>query len=323
MREMVEVRGRCVVITPPANAVRFVADITDWEHGAWPLHGPGPVKLELPRGAVLEYAFLDASNRPFPDPDNPERAPNPWRPYARVVRLAGAATPPDYPEELLGRVQRVRAGGRRLVVYETPAGPAAALLVFDGVAYHRIGRLAHAAEALWREGAIVPLRIVFSEPEAREREYRFDTNLERHVLEEVLPEVERSLGAVEVWGVWGASLGGLAALWLGLEHPDVFSRIGAQSPALRAAPGGRDARRDPEWLAERYRQAERGPARIALQVGRLEWLLAPVRRFAAVLAERGTAHEYREYPSGHSWTTWRVGMGPGLVDLFGADLDVR
>ncbi|ADR37046.1 esterase [Oceanithermus profundus DSM 14977] len=318
---MVEVRGRRVVITPPAGAVAFVADVTDWTHDPWPLRGP--VELELPRGAILEYAFLDAAGAPLADPDNPASAQNPWRPYARVVRLRGAPSPPSYPKALLGRVHPLRTGGRRIVVYEPPAGPAASLLVFDGVAYHRIGRLAHAAEALWRDGAIVPLRLVFSEPEDREREYRFDPALERHLLDDVLPAVEAAFGPGGPWGAWGASLGGLAALWLGLEHPDVFARVGAQSPALLAAPGGRDARRDPEWLAERYRRAERGPARVALQVGRLEWLLAPARRFAAVLAERGTAHEYREYPSGHNWTTWRIGAAEGLVDLFGADLDVR
>lgn len=310
-----------MLIRPPANAVRFVADVTDWEHGALPVEGP--IELNLPRGAILEYAFLDAAGRPLPDPDNPEQAQNPWRPYARVVRLAGAATVPKYPEELLGRVLRMRTGGRRLVVYEPPAGPAAALLVFDGVAYHRIGRLAHAAEALWRAGQIAPLRLVFSEPSNRDQEYRFSAELERHVLEEVLPAVERDMGALGTWGVWGASLGGLTALWLGLEHPDVFPRVGAQSPALRAVLGGRDARRDPEWLTGRYAQAAHAPALLAVQVGLLEWLLAPARRFAAVLAERGVQHAYREYPSGHNWTTWRLGLEAGLVDLFGVDLDVR
>lgn len=318
---MVEVRGRRVVIQPPAGAAGFIADVTDWTQDPWPVRGP--VELELPRGAYLEYAFLDASGRPLPDPEGPERAENPWRPYASAVWTPGAARPPRYEEALLGQVHRIRAGGRRLAVYEPPAGPAASLVVLDGVAYHRIGKLAHAAEALWRDGAIVPLRLVFSEPEDREREYRFDAAFERHLLEEALPAVEAAFGAGGAWGLWGASLGGLAALWLGLEHPGVFARVGAQSPALLAVPGGRDARRDPEWLAERYADAARIPGRIAVQVGRLEWLLAPVRRFAAVLAAREATHEYREYPSGHNWVTWRVGLEAGLVDLYGSDLDVR
>ncbi len=318
---MVEVSGRRVAISPPAGAAGFIADVTDWTHDPWPLRGP--IELELPRGAYLEYAFLDASGRPLADPEGPERAENPWRPYASAVWTAGSVRPPRYEEALLGQVHRLSAGTRRLAVYEPPAGPAAALVVLDGVAYHRIGKLAHAAEALWRAGAAVPLRLVFSEPEDREREYRFDVGLERHLLEEALPAVEAAFGSAGPWGIWGASLGGLAALWLGLEHPDVFARVGAQSPALLAAPGGRDARRDPEWLAEHYAAAASIPGRIALQAGRLEWLLAPARRFVALLAARGTLHEYREYPSGHNWVTWRVGLEAGLLDLYGSDLGVR
>lgn len=321
MQGMVEVHGRRLRIVPPAGARAFIADVTDWMHDPWPVSGP--FELELPRGAYLEYAFLDERGEPMPDPEAPAPARNPWRPYAAAV-WTGGARPPEAPSgPLLGRTHRLRAGGRRLIVYEPPAGPAASLLVLDGVAYYRIAKLAHVAEALWREGRSVPLRLVFSEPEDRDREYRFDPALERHLLDEVLPATARELGAAPLWGVWGASLGGLSALWLGLEHPEVFPRVAAQSPALRAVPGGRDARRDPELLSERYAESDRGPERIALQVGRLEWLLAPARRFAAVLAERGTKHEYREYPSGHNWTTWRTGLADGLVDLFGSDLDVR
>jgi enterochelin esterase family protein len=181
--------------------------------------------------------------------------------------------------------------------------------------------MAHAAEKLWLNGSILPLRIVFSEPRQREREYRFDPDLERLVLNGV-PASLAGLGGPVCSAVWGASLGGLAALWLALEHPDVFTAVAAQSPALLAEPGGSDAHADPEWLLVRYHQATRLPERLSIQAGLLEWLLPPVRRFAAVLAEQGTAHEYREYPSGHNWHTWRLGIEAGLIDLFGIDLEV-
>jgi enterochelin esterase family protein len=49
--------------------------------------------------------------------------------------------------------------------------------------------------------------------------------------------------------------------------------------------------------------------------------LAPIRRFTAALADRGAVHEYREYPSGHNWYTWRLGIEDALLDLFGLDLE--
>ena len=315
MGAMVELEGRRLRILPPREARFLVADVTGWLRDPWPL--AGPVELELPRAAYFEYAFLDAEGRPFPDPDAPAAAHNPWYPYARAVRLPGAPEPPRGADELLGQVRRLEVGGRRLAVYEPPAGPAACLVVFDGVAYHRIGRMAHVAEELWRAGRIAPVRLVFSEPRAREREYRFDPDLLRHVTDAVVPEVAARWGAAERRGLWGASLGGLAALWMAQERPDLFALVGAQSPALKAEPGGRDAWRERELLTERLAREGVRPERVALQVGRLEWLLAPARRLAAVLAEAGVPHGYREFPSGHNWYTWRVGLAEGLEELLG------
>ena len=45
--------------------------------------------------------------------------------------------------------------------------------------------------------------------------------------------------------------------------------------------------------------------------------LAPNRRFAAVLADRGYQHCYHEHPSGHNWTTWEQGLERGLAWLVG------
>jgi enterochelin esterase-like enzyme len=54
-----------------------------------------------------------------------------------------------------------------------------------------------------------------------------------------------------------------------------------------------------------------------VQTGQIEWLLAPNRRFAAMLADKGYLHSYQELPGGHNWTTWEQGLEPGLVYLFG------
>ncbi len=318
MGVVVEINGRRLRVVPPAGARWLVSDLTGWKHD--PLELTGPLEVVLPRRAYFEYAFLDGAGKPFADPDNPNRAENPWHDYARAVRLEGAPTLPEYPESLRGRVERITVGSRRLVVYEPPRPPRVCLLVFDGTAYYRIGKMAQALEQLSLDGLAVPARLVFSEPRRREREYRFAHETERFVIDEILPRVEGAFGAVERCGLWGASLGGLAALWLALEHPNVFPLVGAQSPALKAVPGGDDAHGDPEWLTGRYQAAAQLPENIVVQTGLLEWLLAPARRLAAVLADRGALHAYREFPSGHNWYTWRIGLAEGLLDLLGGDL---
>jgi enterochelin esterase-like enzyme len=65
--------------------------------------------------------------------------------------------------------------------------------------------------------------------------------------------------------------------------------------------------------------SSRRPIRFFLQTGQIEWLLAPNRRFAALLAEKGYPHFYQELPSGHNWATWKQGLVPGLLYLFGFD----
>src|SRR5450759_939836 len=62
--------------------------------------------------------------------------------------------------------------------------------------------------------------------------------------------------------------------------------------------------------------SEQRPLRFYVQTGQIEWLLAPNRRFAAMLADKAYPHCYQEQPSGHNWATWEQGLAPGLMYLF-------
>lgn len=310
---MVRVSRRTVTFLPPPGAQALIGDFTDWEKNPLPLSGP--VTLEFPEGAYVEYAFLDARGHPFPDPDNPERADNPWWTYPRAVRLPGHRfeAPPEPREE--PKVARHRLGERRYYVAETGASPKATLVAQDGVAFYRTAGLHKVARALEEAGEIPPVRLVFVEPIDRNQEYRFSERYEEE-LHRVLAEVEGFYGPLGDLVLVGASLGGLFSLWQAWRHPDRFPKVLALSPALKAHPGGTDAYRDQEWLLEQYAKAQVLP-RIYLEVGLLEWLLAPARRFAALLADRKVPHAYRERASGHNWVTWKQGLAPGLRYLLG------
>lgn len=318
---MVEVHPRSVTFTPPFNAKYLVGDFTDWNRQPIPIKEP--LTLQFPPGAYLEYAFLDANRKPFPDPDNPHKAQNPWWTYPRAIEMPGfhyASPPmPSTPVEVHRHRLESKAFGktRRYYVYQ-PVRPAqTTLYIHDGVAYFRTARFADIAEALCERGGIRPVRMVFVEPEDRREEYWFSERYEAHVLEEVLPEVERHYGPTPERGLWGASLGGLVSLWIAWRHPQLFQVVGSQSACLTASPTGGDSFRDPEWLTEQYAASERLPLRLYCETGQIEWLLAPNRRFAATLADKGYAHGYLERPSGHNWMTWRQGLEPGLRFLFG------
>ncbi|MGQ9735064.1 MAG: alpha/beta hydrolase-fold protein [Thermaceae bacterium] len=308
---MVQIQGRRVTFIPPKEAQYLIGDFTDWDHSPLPIHAP--LTLEFPEGAYVEYAFMDEKGRPFPDPDNPEKAENPWWSYPRAVRLPGYVyEAPPAPKEERGRLHRHRKGERLFYVYEPPLPPKATLVAQDGVAFYRIGELHRVTEALWERGEVPPLRIVFVEPADRRKEYWFNEAYEAELLA-LLQEVQTLHGPLGEVGLVGASLGGLFSLWMALRQG--FPKVLALSPALKAHPKGGDTYQDPEWLTAVYQEAESGP-RVYLEVGLLEWLLAPNRRFAAVLAEKGFPHAYRERPSGHNWVTWKQALAPGLRYLY-------
>lgn len=54
---MVEVKGNFVTFTPPNDAAYLIGDFTDWDEILLPIHGP--LTIEFPRGAYVEYAYLD------------------------------------------------------------------------------------------------------------------------------------------------------------------------------------------------------------------------------------------------------------------------
>ncbi len=318
---MVEVHTRSVTFYPAKNAKYLMGDFTDWDRRPIPINQP--LTLEFPAGAYLEYAFLDANQNPFPDPDNPHKAQNPWWIYPRAIELPGFRyTAPHQPSRAV-EVHRHRlesrafGSTRRYYVYN-PSQPAqATLYVHDGVAYYRTAKLAEVAQGLLELGEIRPVRIVFIEPEDRRNEYWFNAAYEQHVLNEIIPAVEAHYGSTLEKGLMGASLGGLVSSWLALRNPDLFQKVATQSACLTASPEGGDSFTDPEWLAERYLASEILPLRFYCETGQIEWLLAPNRRFAAMLSDKGYRHTYLERPSGHNWMTWRQGLAPALAYLFG------
>ncbi len=319
---MVEIQDRFVTFLPPRGAAYLIGDFTDWDERPLPI--PEPVTIEFPRGAYIEYAFLDSDKRPMIDPTNPQTPKNPWYDYHRSITLPhNHFQMPPRPQVFRGNVydhtvdSRAFASQRRYYVYEPPSFPLATIYVHDGEAFYRKLRFPEVAEALLEQRAIQPVRLVMIEPEDRHSEYWFNERYEAFLLEEILPEIEHRYGVTSERGLWGASMGGLVSAWLAWKHPYLFTKVGSQSGCFTARPGGGDEYHDPEWFTEQFAETARRSLRFYIQTGQVEWLLAPNRRFAAVLADKGYPHTYEELPSGHNWATWEQGLEPGLQYLFG------
>ena len=59
------------------------------------------------------------------------------------------------------------------------------------------------------------------------------------------------------------------------------------------------------------------PVRVWMNVGRLEGLLEPNRRFHQHLLSRGYEVSYQECNAGHNYTAWRNDVWQGLELMFG------
>lgn len=333
-----------IELIPPANAAYLVGDPTDWfRQEPLPVQAGVPLRLSVPRGAWLEYAWLDSEKQPFaPEGEHALPTTNPWYAYARGTSTQAERWQNhplwDGPAPELGETLRLSwqseiFASRRRVSVHLPFGYAGESLpifyVQDGVAFSRVGRLPEAAERARKQGCNAAI-FVCIEPNDRNEEYYLNPLYARFLLEEVLPRVEGGhpeglqTPLKAAWrGLWGASLGGLISLDVASRHPEWFSAVASHSGAFLAEHGNIDEKGEinvstaPETLRLRLQAAPPRHLRVAMDTGLLEWLAPANRRMAATLFEGGVEHQYREYSAGHNWMTWQRAIPEALLYLLG------
>lgn len=124
--------------------------------------------------------------------------------------------------------------------------------------------------------------------------------------------------------VVGVSMGGFAAIKMGLSHPEEFVFVGAMSPPVDVPERRFTLRRAGQWLGFReifgpmgsearrarnpfvlVQSANPGATPfIYLTAGEEEALFEPDRSFAARLKQRGFDFEFYSRPGGHDWNDW-------------------
>jgi predicted alpha/beta superfamily hydrolase len=269
-----------------------------------------------------------------------------WRDQQEEVRLRDTHTlcgevevHDDFRSDLLGAPRRVwvylppayeRQVERRYPVLYLQDGQN----VFDGATAFVAGReweVDEAAQRLIDDGRIEPLIVVAIDNGGARRRYEYTPTRDaaagdgggldgytRMLLTELKPWVDgryRTRAEREATGIGGSSLGGLAALWIGLHHPEVFSRVGALSVsawwddavvvrAVESLPSRPDVR---IWLDVGSREGER--------------TLRDVRRLRDALLGRGwregrDLHYEESAGATHDESSWAKRMPDVLGFLF-------
>lgn len=146
---------------------------------------------------------------------------------------------------------------------------------------------------------------------------------ESYIATELVPQLQarHGMGATNTF-VGGLSMGGYAALNAAFDHPDLFSGVGALSPAFFVNPPA-----DREWIYQGvgrrslYDAVTAGAAdgkHIFLGYGDTDyaWIKQATARLADSLAGAGIEAPPVIVPGGHETATWRQLAAPMLEALF-------
>jgi enterochelin esterase family protein len=316
------------------TSARLLADFNDWRSdsdaslmqeiapGVW------VCSATLPRDTYMEYAFEINGERVL-DPLNPHRVDNGvggvhnslWMPDAAETPLTSEL--PDVPRGAVTTHEvalpySVTREHRTVRLYRPAAiGPYSLLVVWDGQDYLQRGRLTALLDNLIAQRRVRPVALAMIDHGGRTRpiEYSASDASLRLLLNAVVPLARENLDLIDpadspgAWGVLGASLGGLMALFTGMRAPHLFGHVLSQSGYFGFAP-------DEQVINDIVRYFPPRPLTIWMDAGRFEFLLAQNRRMRALLLQMGYAVSYREYHGGHNYTSWRNDVWRGLEELF-------
>ncbi|HEX8189091.1 MAG TPA: alpha/beta hydrolase-fold protein, partial [Pyrinomonadaceae bacterium] len=274
-----------------------------------------------------------------PDPLNPRRfvePPDEESPGAGVyvssyVELPGAPPQPyvrERPGVKKGRVELIRYGGgagkegRRVWVYTPPgyrAGgrPYRLLVLFDGWQYTHPIPTPTILDNMIADGVLPPTVAVFIDSRDRMKELYLNPSFADFVAGELVPWARRGYHLTRSPReaiVGGLSLGGVAAAYTAMRHPEVFGGVLSQSGAFQYRP------EDPERLILQFTRRPRLPIRFYLEAGLLEVnetpsLLHTNRHLRDVLEAKGYEVTYSEFNGRHDAICWRGSLSKGLTAL--------
>jgi enterochelin esterase-like enzyme len=327
---------RAIFVWEGADPPALMGDFNDWDPDAGAIRlaeeSPGVwmYALPLPPDAYIEYTFVRGGER-ISDPLNPHTIWNgvdadnhyfsmPAAESTPLVRVA-RGTPRGLVTRHIIEDKGLLLGGRRAVyLYHPPVDTACPLIVvFDGQDYLRRARLTAIMDNLIARRRIRPvaLAMVNHAGQGRVVEYMMNDVVVGYVMMHVLPLAHAHLNLVDLaaspgaYGLLGASMGGLIALYTALRVPEVFGHVLSQSCAADFG----SPYRVPA-LFELIRHLPPRPLKVWMDVGQYEWLLEANRRLHTLLRERGYDVIYREYAGGHNYTAWRNDIWRGLEALY-------
>jgi enterochelin esterase-like enzyme len=205
---------------------------------------------------------------------------------------------------------------------------AALLVCFDGKNWETDLSTPIVLDNLIAKRAIPPTIAVFVDPDPHVGRSELQPNpaLQDFIAHDLYPALKqhyriRSDSASHV--VAGSSLGGLAAAYIALEHPELFGGVISMSGAYWWAPGYQtDGDLSPKggWLIKQFAERKRGhPVRIYMTVG--TWENSAMRlsndQLYSVLQKKNASVVFDEFVGGHELFNWKQKLPEAIEYVLG------
>jgi enterochelin esterase-like enzyme len=289
--------------------------------------------IRLPRDGYYEYLYseTDEPRSHLNDPLNKRRVTNgmgkfnnyfdmPQARHTTLIRVKkgipqGKVTKREITHLFLPREKR------DVWLYAPPVDhPVPLIVVYDGRDYLKRAKLPQIIDNLIAQDRIEPVALAMIQNGRETRIFEYMTSEATLVLitELLLPLAKEHLNLLDVethpgaYGVLGASLGGLMALYSGLRLPSLFGKIISQSGSFQIDFGAGNS-----IVEVLLRLLPPLPLTIWQDVGQYEWLLQTNRQLNNLLKEKGYHVTYREFAGGHNYTSWRDMLPEALITTFG------
>ena len=230
---------------------------------------------------------------------------------------------------------------RQLSVYTPPGyrpngGRYALMVVFDGPAYLTNVPTPTILDNLIAAGKIpATVAVLVDDPggDARNKELPPNPQFAEFLAKELMPWVHANYTVTNdprLTVVAGSSFGGIAAVYAGLRHSEIFGNVLCQSGSFWWAPDHSDfekmdATTETGWLAKEFIKSPKLKLKFWMDAGLFEVdttgtggaILEPSRHMRDVLLAKGYDVSYHQYASGHDYINWRGTLGEGLIALIG------
>lgn len=273
----------------------------------------------FPADARFEYKLVKNDQDYFLDPFNPHQSAGGFGANSEVVMPAYIRS-----EETLDAPGVLHQGTlndtaffsqamneeRKITVY-LPVGYAKTNHSFpvvffnDGPDYIRLANILPVIDRIASGG--LPFISVFIHPVKRDPEYSGDRQeaYTKYVIRELVPAMDsrfRILSGPENHVIAGISNGGNSALWIAVNHPDVFGRVAAHSSNIE------------KNVLKAFQKSAHPALWVYTDSGTydLDMLKPMFDELKKILESKGFSHRAVRYHEGHNWGFWRNQTGNAL-----------